>query len=534
MSLVSAPSEVSDFFAQRSRNLFLLPSRGSPTAYLTTVTEPNRAHAADVRAGRYVWDQAVHAHFRENCSYFLVRLATPDIPGIERILSKHLQRAGVKGSCTYVIYGFHDALIRAWMTEQKRTTFLQSVTDDLEIDAVDEFRVETIQFGWSTVSNFGRRSFEYHLRQVIEVAEILQDRSNDTDEPPNDAIEALVATNLLHRIPELPTDDYPDPVKVYVALTRISPGKSVRDERERVQEIAMSPFPSFGNVSIYHGIGFAQYLIKGVIPTYRDVLPTLTHLTERLTPLGLRSATYLIADSNVNESDHIDFGWEDLDLSLYRLSNLIGGDASRRLTTLPKTDRQAISRIFDAYSSYLLGTPFERYFIDLLRHRIGDPEVVLGETLAFLVRLELYVRELCIRLWAGSLGNKQWRDKVIELAKKPKVDFGGRGPEHGSLKAFLRMTAVLVDSGEIASSAAEEALGPTWRTTLATNVVAELRNGVAHGDFFRPEREGAFMERWDSNVRQVLDIGRGYVDVAERYSRQFSKSNGGATHAAGR
>lgn len=488
------------------------------------MTDLPRAHAADIRASRYVWDQAVHAHFRENCSYFLVRLATPDIPSIDRILIKHLQRAGVKGFCTYVLYGFHDALIRAWMTEQKRTSFLQSVTEDLDVDAVDEFRVDAIQYAWSTVSNLGRRSFEHHLKQAIEVAEFLQSQAEDVGPAPIAAIEELEMNNLLHRIPELPERDFPDPVKVYVALTRLSAGKAVINEREQVQALATGPFPAFNNVSIYHGIGFAQYLIKGVIPTYRDVLPTLAKLTERLKPLGLRSATYLIADSTVRENDYIDVGWEDLDMSLSRLSNILGGDAARLLGQLPKNDRQSLGRVFDAYAQQLLGTPFERYFLDLLRHRMGDPEIVLGETLAFLVRLELYVRELCINLWAGTLGRRQWRTRVMEIAAQNNIQIDGRGPEQASLWVFLRLIGLLVDSGEILPSAAEAALGPAWRSLLDNNVVSRIRNQVAHGEFFQPEREQQFLDEWDANVRQVLDIGRGYVDVALRYSQLPNKT----------
>ncbi len=483
------------------------------------VTEGARSHAADVRAARFVWDPAVHHHFRESCSYFLIRLTTPDVPGVERVLIKHLQRASVKAYCTYVIYGFHDALVRAWMTQQKRESFLNSITDDIEIDGVEEFRVDVIDFLWSNVSNLGRRSLERHLSEVADTAEFLQAEIGSGKAAPADAMDQLLRSDLLHLLPGLSEERFPDPVKVYIALTRIYPGKAIPGERERLLDITASGFTNFENVSVYQGIGFAHYLIKGVVPRYRDVLPTLTILTERLAPLGLRSATYLVADSNAYESDYIDIGWEDLDLSLSRLSNLIGGDVDRRLALLSKVERQAVTRIFDTYSPHLLATPFEPYFINLLRHRIGDAEVVLGETLSFLVRLELYVRELSIRLWATGLGNKQWRAHVIELANERKIDTGGRGPEHGSLKAILRIMAALVDAGDISKDAAERFLGDTWRQTLANNRVTDLRNEVAHGDFFLPAREEQFLRNWDENVREVLEIGRGYVAVADSYSR---------------
>jgi len=487
------------------------------------MSSPRSFQATNIRDARYVWDPAVHAHLREHCSYILVRLASTDLRGAERSLSAHLQRAGIRAYCTYVLYGYYDFLIRAWMTPQKREQLIQQVTRDKHLDTLDEFRVDAAHFTWSPVSMLGRKSLERLMEEIGEVAEYLQASSRDVPEPTK-AIEELKEAQLLHVLPGLNSDKFPDPVKVYIALNRTTAEKSFGDERDRLIAYIAEFSGELFNVSVYEGAGFAQYLIKGVVPTYGDVLPTLSNLTERLEPLKLRTSTYLIANGDAYESDHIDLGWEDLDLSLSRLAELLGGEASRRLGALDKPTRQVVSRVFDTYSRDLLATSFEKYFLDLLRHRIGDPEVILGESMSWVIRLELYVREMSVRLWSSTLGKKTWRDRVQAAADKSGIPLGGP-PEACTLKGALRVTAALVQAGELSAHQVSQSLGEHWRERLLPNEVSELRNRVAHGEFFRQDYEQEFLKDWDRNVREVLEIGRGYVDVSDLYSQAMARNS---------
>ncbi len=60
--------------------------------------------------------------------------------------------------------------------------------------------------------------------------------------------------------------------------------------------------------SLYGGIGFASYLVKGVTDDYVAMAKVALGLASEVTGLRLRPMSLLIANSNAYEADLIDVG----------------------------------------------------------------------------------------------------------------------------------------------------------------------------------------------------------------------------------
>lgn len=472
----------------------------------------NTFQAFDIHQGRLVWDPVVHRAYNEHCYYFLLRLRDPEIDVVGTIQGLLVQ-SKVESSCIYILYGYYDVLVRLWATDQKRGRFVKRLDEHRElIEDVKEFQAHKIEYLWATKpATVDDSSFPRYRPQVESVAKAIRLGNGVSDSTINE----LAAAGLVHRIAQREKTG----IKFYIALSRIPGPIESKVDLDRLKETLQQKNLPLNDVSVYSGIGFCNYFIKAVVGSYPEIVSATMVIFRDVRKLNLRPMTLLIANNDAPESDQIDLVWEELSVDLLQLGLLLGPGAERLISQLESHDRTEVGKVFGENCGFL-GSPFESVFRALLVSRLQNDGELLGEKLAFLMRLEGLLRRFFVEVCTSAIGEKtSWFKIVQDAAGRSSVDPAKNPAKEYTLHDLLTVMDKLIAEGTLSQEAVETVLGTGWKRNL--DQVKDLRNAFAHGKLYEPGQLKKLVETgWYSFARTICNVGSIYNSLVLRYTEK--------------
>lgn len=449
------------------------------------------------------WHPAVHARFGEHLFFYLVRLRQAFHRPVAEQVRELLERAEIRFACEYTVFGHWDALIRVWLTSPSQHRFLKTLDRaDSNVAEVRHFQAARIRHLWS-----GRDDDLLAPRADVRDAIASFDREiRLTVGSPNDASatrQSLIAAGLILERPA-PTEDA---VKFYVALRRtedhVPQDVEERGVLQAIKNAGLAP-----RSSLYMGFGnFADYLIRGVADTYKDVLDWTAKVDQELQDSYLRPMTLLIADPSARESDNVN--------DLQALSHddeaslaLLGLDEASvaRVGDLAAPQRSALNDLVrTAYELSQDDPPLRAKLRSLLRASVLGDRDSLNASLAFLLDFEWFLGEYLKRAWSEVFG-KQWiavlAARFAETPDNQRYADEVRKPDQWTLGSCVHMAMAVAEMDDNADSRLKHQLGDTWKGEVRT--LLTLRNFIAHGKLRKFERLDDFAGEWGVILRDIM------------------------------
>jgi hypothetical protein len=506
---------------------FLRFDRCGEGAQMSTAAEPstNPFESQAVGKPRLVWAPDVHEHYSEICSFFLVRLVNPQLS--HRLdLAELLAKASIKSFCVYPVYGHFDFLVRMWVTPQKRTRFLRLVNNQTLFDEVDEFQARKIDYLWtaeaSSRNGDGRDGNQRVNRFLSDIERLCEDLDAGRHQDAT-AIKRLLDNGLIYRLPVITAANQPAGYdtrlyKFYFALSRIpSPTRNAKEvEVASIRDylVQLQRETGLQQVTLNEGIGFADYLIKGVVPDYYAIFECNRRLTELIDrwKFNLRPETFLIGTPNPHESDYIDVTWREFGGEELRLEQALPPGFAADLAKLQKEELRAIADVFVHYETRFIDTPFEPFFKDLLCARISRDRDLLSNAMSVMHRIEGYAIDFFRQQWMEEFGSK-WFAELKQAATK--VGLEAFDPKKYTLKEAMDVSNSLPS---ICARVRKE-LVDDWLGKIGA--LLQYRNDLAHGVIFTDP--DYVVKHWEQLSRSILDAGSLYNRLFEIFHRNKQK-----------
>lgn len=486
------------------------------SASVAPPTSANPFESEGVGIPRLVWAPEVHEHYKEICNFYLVRLVTPQLSH-SFTWPDLLAKASIKSFSIYPIYGHFDFLVRLWVTPQKRTHFLRLVENPGLFDEVIEFQVRKVDYLWAPAphgaNGDGRDAVprvKRNLSDIDRLSKALDARAGLDD----DVVARLVQNRLVYRLPAITVAENASArdtrfFKFYFALSRIPsptrPGRefestSIRDFLGKLQQET-----GMQQITVNEGLGFADYLIKGVVADYYSIFECNRRLNELIdhSKLALRPETYLIGTPTPLEFDYVDVGWREFATEEVRLEESLPPGFAADLATLKREDLREIADVFEKYEKRFIDTPFERFFKDLLCARISRNSDLLSTAMSVLHRIEGYAITFLRSLWIKELGPK-WFQELKQAGAGVKLE--GFDPNKCTLKEAMDVSNNL----PLIRARVQAELGNNWVETITA--LLRYRNDLAHGTIYTEH---------DYVVKHWPDLSKSLFEAGVLYNRLF-------------
>ncbi|HXM50196.1 MAG TPA: hypothetical protein VN956_20310 [Pyrinomonadaceae bacterium] len=462
----------------------------------------NPFQASNIHDSRLLWAPAVHQFYEETCYYFLLRLENPtgDVVGTVGHL---LARALISSFCIYELFGYYDVLVRIWATSRRRNRFIKVLESNRHfIEDAREFQASSILYLWAKNQSIPNLEVAQHAREVTEVRQSIATHEAVNEE----TLDRIISLGLAHKLPAR-EDSY---IKVYIALSRTPRNLGEKHEAEYVQKIIEDAKALLEDVSIYSGIGFANYLIKAVVSEFSKIDKiTTTLLAPLLQQFQLRPMTLIIANNDAPQSDVIDSEGES-SLALFHIELVLGAESASSINKLSSQEKESVASIFNEFNA-LLGTPFGTVFEGLLKARLQEDAFLLGEKLVVILRIESLLRQFLLDLYKSKLGD-EWFSIVKKAASLCGVASDKSPVKDYTLHDFLVVTDKLIAEGTMSRNNVEKVLGLGWKAKL--DEVKEIRNDFAHGAIFQTDYVKG---RWEHVARSVCKVGEIYNALSANY-----------------
>jgi len=473
----------------------------------TPTNDSQQFKASSIHASRLVWHPGVHAWYNEHCYYFLLRLRDPDLE-IVHALTGLLAKSQISSFCTYALYGYYDILLRTWATVQKRARFVRLLEEQRLIERVHEFQAISINYLWMNGAPSAQDVQGQCPRFRGDIESVASELvgHNGKQSP---VLDRLISEKLLHLKPHREQTS----IKFYVALSRVPGAMEHPYETEEITTFFSSTDIGLRDISVYCGIGFANYLVKAFVESYSDVLTAMKAIVAKGRRLNLRPMTLLIANNDAPESDYIDVNWHEFPTQLLQLEMTLGMRYAPMIAKLTEEERQAVGNLYHQHS-HLLGTPFEPIFRALFTARLDQDELQLQEKLSFMVRLEGLLRKFFINAWQQKISGGDWFQIVTQEGAAGVNLSPDKNPvREYTLGDFVTVTDKLIALGHLRREDIEHTLQSNWRKRL--DAIREPRNAFAHGKFDEKQYVG---KDWPSLVEAICGVAPIYNTLVQMYA----------------
>jgi hypothetical protein len=377
------------------------------------------------------------------------------------------------------------------------------------IEAATEFVSHDIEYRWADT----RIVPDDELARVVPRIERVCRSLAVGDQIDDSELNEFVRLGLAHRLPGRP-NSY---IKVYIALTRIPSAIEDTHEYEHVLGLLDTTTALLEDVSIYRGIGFANYLIKGMVSEFEKINEvTVTLLEPAIQRYQLRPTTLIIANNDAPQSDEVDS--EDVSyLSLSHLEFWLGVDYAALIEKLSQAERDSLARIFSKFHE-LLGTPFSTILEGLFLAKLKEDPFLLGQKLIIIMKVESLLGRFFVDLYKTKLRRQDseqgssWFQVVRDAATLCSVAEGKSPVTDYTLHDYIVVTNKLIATGKLSRKDVEDVLGVEWNERL--DRVKDVRNDIAHGRVFQNQY---VKEKWEDVANAVCNIGDIYNALVLRY-----------------
>jgi hypothetical protein len=273
-----------------------------------------------------VWHPDIHQHYSEELFYYLIR-STGYFPEFKSGLLDLLSERSIRGFCLYDVFGDFDFMLRVWLTPQKREDLTKAFRD--KAYRVSEFVVREFVHLWHVQKDGSLTSRNFTDVEISKVGSAKLMAAQEGDETAQD--ELFANGMLLCHVPKR------DGFKFFTRLN-LATGHLV-DERA-ITEALIACIRGAGYLrqpSAYRGMGFAQFLIKGVVDSFYQVEEFVFDLLDAFRIAGGATTTYVVSDSEPLEYDAVNFPTDAIQRdTVTRLVPEMSGPEGSGLGTLEK------------------------------------------------------------------------------------------------------------------------------------------------------------------------------------------------------
>lgn len=468
-----------------------------------------RFQSESLAAERWVWDPLVHARYDEHCYYFIIRALDPSpTRTLNSALRELLDREEIRSSSAYVVFGWYDALVRLWATEEVRRRFLRALNESgITVDGISEFRAEEIDYTFREAAEPPADADIGGLRDLIKQV-VTADAEDEWTPEADAAFEVLRSARMIHRVPPV------HGVKFYLVLKRTDILE--RDDVGYLVETARAQ--QIQNISLYTGVGrFADALLKGVFENYDGLYAAINAVHQAARRIAMRPMTLLIANGDfVREVDTIDQARVrtrgDLERLVEELHQLADG-VPTRIGQLTSSERAALARLFDEWEPLFTPTFFRPTFLRILAASILGEVDDLRAALVFLTTIEQDLRHLLVSVLSEQLG-RNWYHDVSELigigpSATAEIDLTsvddtptGKGIMGWTLRQLFDAARLCSAQFPVVSTALSAHLFDNWEQDCRS--ITELRNAFSHGILFETESYSTFDGRWGAELQRLF------------------------------
>jgi hypothetical protein len=457
----------------------------------------------------YNWHPLVHKqHFGERLYFVMVRLKDPlHVPVAEQVRGL-LKAAGVKYACEYTLFGWHDALIRAWLKPTAYERLMSVLPKE-----VQGFTVERIHYLWHDARDLLKpnRQVLSKINGAKAVIDSVAQNPADTDSTDWQTLSGDDLKLVFAR----PTGA--DGVKFYTALKstddRVSPDDQVKAILKALRKTHVPRVNSSmaANASLYCGAGkLGDYLVRCVAPTYVDVLPLVEEFDINLKEAQVRPMTLLVANPRPLEHDHPN---DPVHLS----------PDDDNLAEILSINRRALAELDDHYCVELRklvqdadnaagnDTRLRKLLRGMFRATVTSNKDAWYQSIIFLAEFEPLFGKRVEGILALELGDTEWFATIKEectqssnkvrretgeiMAKKKKAFW-----DLGNYK-FVALAAAEFHPNTVGARLDKE-LGDGWAAEVES--IQGLRNVHLHGRKYE-QPLNAYDEAWTRELRRLID-----------------------------
>ena len=472
------------------------------------------------RDRRLLWHPAVHEAYAERCHIYL--LTGEDASGEDTFsssLNTFLHHQNISSHTIHAVYGPYDALLRVWLTQDTRLRLLRQLKQaqeraQLRIDDILEFTADEIDYSWTAPAvavsaDVVRREWDQAVRTVVAA-----DHADAWTPDAEKTLEALRSAGLVLEVPPA------DGVKFYMVFSEGAKRRTQLPDLVTHQLAQDATSLGVRNTSIYFGVGFADYMLKGVAEKFSEMLPLINGLRRSGKSFGLTPWTLVVADYANETTDQgsngetIDAVRATLPPSVSDLLNLFDADSELRKEAfaLDQSDQDALALIFSEARRLLDDAQEVLRFAEILRHSLHRSRKELNQSLSFLTSIEGDLRFVLPRLLSSLVGQswlpelriagREYRD--LEATDEDEVSWTHEESSIANWTLMDLMMATLVAS-KTWSSVGERlrsALGPNWQSNIRGLV--SLRNDFAHSKLVDVNRSHEFAGPWGERLKDVI------------------------------
>jgi hypothetical protein len=504
---------------------------------MSTLSQPHSEPTPPLDVVRaFNWHPVVHVReFHEQLYFYLIRLDGALHKPVAEQIRETLALASVEYACEYSIFGHWDALIRVWLSQASRRT-LDRVLDTKAANVAEAryFRADEVRHLW--VGHEDNLLSEAETNRIVQSIGIHDDRIRALagNPGPVQRDDPLLTSGLIIERPSTSSDS----VKFYISLE--GPHAMSRNLETKAILAALNQSGLAQDASLYSGSGtFAQYLVRGVSPVYKEVLEKTAQFDILLADTHLRPMTLLVANTNARESDNandVEALNDDDELSAMQLK--LPDAAHGCLKSLPKDDRRALHRlIHDAFQLSALASGEDEDLLTKLRQLlsasvVNDAEAVLA-SVSFLIESEWLAGAYLKRTWAHIL-DTDWMvilDKKFAKAAGESSTEKERGyyevlssavrrPKEWTLGTIVNLAIASARLDLKIAGRISKDLGEDWKREIHT--LHEMRNFIAHGHTREVVRFDDFDGEWGEKLRDLTRAAR----LHYRFEQTIGKTNG--------
>jgi len=471
---------------------------------------------------RYVWDPTAHEAYGERCHiYLLTGEDASHRDTFSRSLRAFLQHQNIYSYTIHAVYGPYDALLRVWLTQDTRLRLLRQLKQaqasaQLKIDDILEFAADEITYGFSAGSPTVEADtihLEYD-RQIREV--VAAEHSNVWGAEAHATFATLRDLHLIVPVPPAPG------VKFYLFLAEGPHRRSQLPDFVVERLMSEAQRQEVRNASLYFGVGFCDYILKGIVSSFEQLLPTVNALRSVGKGSGLAPWTLVVADYGIARDtadpsligETIDAVRITLPPSVSELLQFFDFDDALRgnILALTREDQDALAALFSE-ARKTLDTPEARRFAEILRSCLRRDRKEINQSLSFLTSIEGDLRFVLPRVMSAQVGKSWLRD----LREEGRREFGdetqasederawlqeGTSPKQWSLIQLMFATLIAVRRWPSVATHLNRALPPGWEHSIRPLV--NLRNDYAHSKLVDLSRAQDFTGEWGATLRSVI------------------------------
>jgi hypothetical protein len=471
---------------------------------------------------RYVWHPRVHEYYQERCYIYLVSGDYGEGDKIVAALQAVFARLDIRSTVLNIIYGPYDVLIRVWLTGQSRERLVRALRNphdsDLTVANLLEFTSDDVVYFWQDEGPAVDSAKISEMSSAIQ-AVVGAERRGEWDEHAHDSLAQLKKAGLVREY--LP----PHGAKFHMFFSERGGRRTVPSTYVVRTLLSTARQENVSAVNVHEGVGFCDYVLKGVSPSYDDTLPIVQKFQEVAAGLHLQAWTLVVADYGRRpEGETIDalqsrFPSE-LDEFLIHRSD--PDRVRQQIGSLERIQQSALAQIYTDARAALTTKEFERFAEVLERSIIGDRKA-LNQSLSFLTSIEGDLRYVLPRILRRHLGTN-WHNDILDLRTKlAKADDDDArllslqdrdltpSLQDWSLFQLMMILHRVINGNQRLGTELEDYLDPSWRKSIQK--IVRLRNDYAHSKLVESTWTRDYRGEWGEKLRDLMLVIKFQVGI---------------------